>query len=78
MSDTKEKIPDPVGGSQEPLDDEEKLTKDGLESTDTLDDVAQLKKTEELEVSTAHLSRWTSKILTGHNRHLSTGPSCQR
>lgn len=57
MSDTKEKIPDPVGGSQEPIDDEEKLTKDGLESTETLDDVQQLKKTEELEVSTSYLRR---------------------
>ncbi|EIM86127.1 OPT oligopeptide transporter [Stereum hirsutum FP-91666 SS1] len=53
MSDTKEKIPDPVGGSQEPIDDEEKLTKDGLESTETLDDVQQLKKTEELEARLA-------------------------
>lgn len=46
-----EKIPDPVGGHQEPVDDEEKLGSSALDSTESVDDIQQLKKTEALEVS---------------------------
>lgn len=52
MADTSnEKIPDPVGGHQEPVDDEEKLGSSALDSTESVDDIQQLKKTEALEVS---------------------------
>lgn len=68
MADLKEKVPDPVGGHMEPLEDEEKLasTQD-LDSSESLDDVEQLKKTEELEVSDTSVSsvareRWLTVV----------------
>lgn len=57
----KDKIADPVGGRLEPVDDEEKLSKDGLDSSESVDDIQQLKKTEELEVSLTHLCQLASR-----------------
>jgi hypothetical protein len=68
MSDTSnEKIPDPVGGRLEPVDDEEKLDVSALDSTESIDDIQQLKKTEELEVS-CHIYLPLTTIEIGEDR----------